>query len=128
MESKGTIEIWTLQMSRHRLAVAAGIKPLNITVKSGIQAFAPSWKALMAYKNKELTPDEYTVIYTEKMRQSKIDNPRYWYHLNHYPKVALMCYCADGDYCHRHLFAEEMKENLETRGYTVILHGELRPA
>jgi len=118
-------DLWTLQMSSWRLADAKGIKAINITVKSGIQAFAPDWETLMRYKRGQCPDEEYTEIYHAKMKQSQIDNPKYWRRLLHYNKMAYMCYCAKGKYCHRKLMIQLAKEFIESNGGTVTIHGEL---
>jgi hypothetical protein len=119
-------DLWTLQMSNWRYADHQEIKAINITVKSGVTAFAPDWETLMRYKRGQCPDEEYTEIYLTKMKKSQEDNPRHWDRLLHYNKMAYMCYCPEGKYCHRKLFVELAKEFIESKGGTVTIHGELQ--
>lgn len=117
--------LWTIQLSNWRLAKQQDVFLLNTTAKSGLQPFAPEYSNVMAYKRGELTEQEYTVRYWEKMQLSQQQYPKHWARLKHYPRVAVACYCRAGAFCHRHLFVELAKTYLEQAGHTVILKGEL---
>jgi hypothetical protein len=119
------IELWTIQMGQWRLAKAAGIHLLDSTAKSGVEAFAPLMHNVMAYKSGQLSEEQYTALYLEKMAQSKIINSRTWAFLDHYPKLAIACYCPAGVFCHRHLFKKLAIEHLTNQNITVIDRGEL---
>lgn len=123
-----TYHIWTLQIAQWRLANTFFIEPLDITAKSakGLnKEFAPHFNDVMRHKDGHLSDDQYTDIYIRKIRQSKIDTPKAWQGLKTHQRVALMCYCRAGVFCHRHLMVPEMKAYLEAEGHEVVLHGEL---
>ena len=122
---KVSIAIWTIQMARWRLAKERDIFFLDITAKSGVVAFAPSWECLRAYKQGTMKEGEYTAEYLERMSNSKERNPKHWARLGAYPRIALACYCPDQAYCHRHLFKALMAEHLNTQGHPVVQMGEL---
>lgn len=122
-----TIEIWTVQLARWRLVRQLGLALLDITVKSGVKAFAPDWEFLMAYKRGEIDQAEYTRLYLERMEESKRRFPKTWEGLATHPKVALACYCQAGAFCHRLLFRDLMEQHLKDQGLDVTLQGELTP-
>lgn len=125
MAEQRIYRLWTVQMSQWRVAKERGIAFLDITAKSGVAAFAPDFGDVMRYKRGELSEEEYTKIYLERMTRSKIVCPRFWQSLDRRPEIAFACYCKKGVFCHRHLFIKLVQENLEQQGYVVILEGEL---
>ena len=118
-------DLWPIQMSTGRLAKAAGIHFVNITVKSGVQAFGPDWEPLMRHKRGQCSDEEYTELYLKKMEESMVEFPKTWLHLLFYNKMAFGCYCGAGKFCHRHLFIKLVKDFIETHGGTVTVHEEL---
>lgn len=117
--------IWTLQLAKWRLAAESGIEILDVTAKSGVAAFAPSFKDVMNYKSGHLSEAMYTDIYLHRMRDSRNNHPGEWRKLTKSKRTAIVCYCAEGKFCHRHLFVQEYKAYLEKLGHTVVVHGEL---
>lgn len=103
---------YTLQLAKWRIAKAKGIPVIDITVKSGILLFAPSWDFLMTYKNSEKGPaDEaaYTAAYIAKLNKGYRDYPQTFHDLfSSHEEVAFMCYCSEGVFCHRHLFVKAL--------------------
>jgi len=79
---------------------------LNITVKSGVQAFAPSWDMVMGYKKGMLSEKQYEKLYLERMRRSYVANRALWDGVLAKGRVVLCCYCKAGDFCHRVLLAK----------------------
>jgi uncharacterized protein YeaO (DUF488 family) len=122
-----TIQIYTVQMAKWRLARELGIHFLDITAKSGQPEFAPMYEDVMAFKHHKLNWDEYEKIYRQRMWQSKRDNPEAWAKLKELPeKVALACYCKpDERHCHRHIFKEILGDYLKDAHYDVSFKGEL---
>lgn len=118
-------QIWTLQISRSKKTDRNEIHLLDTTAKSGIREFAPAWNDVMRYKDGYLSKEQYTDIYLRKMRDSQTSFPSMWKRLLEHKKVAVMCYCTPGKFCHRHLFVPLMAKYLEERGHTVQLMGEL---
>lgn len=125
VEQTKTYTLFTIQMAKWRLAQAIGVKFLDITAKSGIQAFAPDYKAVIAYKEGKLSEEEYTIRYKEKMYLSREEHKKFWKQLLKYPQIAFACYCPAGEFCHRHLFVEMVKDYLEQQDIVVKLGGEI---
>ena len=120
------IKLWTIQVPQWRLCNALGIKFVDITAKSGIEAFAPTPEDVFSYKNSLITKEEYTRNYTDRMYLSRTKNyPKYWKQLLRYDAIAFGCYCTPGDFCHRHLFVEFAKEYIEREDINVLMCGEL---
>lgn len=92
-----------------------------------MSAFAPDFANVMAYKRGEMSEAEYTVQYKHRMRQSLSTEPEKWEQLKEHKEVALACYCASGQFCHRHLFADMMARYLEKEGFKVVQMGEVLP-
>ncbi len=120
-----TINLWTIQVPKWRLCNSIGVKFVDITAKSGIQAFAPRMEDVMAYKSGHVHEEEYTRIYKDLMYNSRNNNKKYWDHLLKYDAMAFGCYCTPGDFCHRHIFIELAKEYLEKHDVEVKICGEL---
>ena len=119
--------LWTVQMAQWRLCKKEGIFLLDTTAKSGEQAFAPEYGAVIAYKNGALSENDYTKAYLEKMALSLEMRPDKWRKLLLQPKVAIACYCRAGVFCHRHLFLDLMEGYLQAHNQHVTVHGELTP-
>ena len=83
-----------------------GADRIDITVKSGVQAFAPSWSMVMAYKSGKMNPDEYQALYLARMRQSYVENRAVWDKYLKRERLVFCCYCLAGNFCHRILLAE----------------------
>jgi len=120
-----TINIWTIQMAQHRLASKAGIYLLDTTAKSGVPQFAPDYSNVILFKNNQITKEEYTSRYETKMRWSFRGYPEVWETLKQHENVAVACYCAAGEFCHRHLFAKMMQAYLVKYRFNVNMVGEL---
>jgi hypothetical protein len=121
------MEIWTMQLSKWRLAKNQGIEIVNITAKSGFRHFAPAFSKVMEYKQGLLTSTEYTQLYLEKMRKSFRFNPNEWEALLTKDKVAYACYCPDGVFCHRHIFVDILTLYLDKKEVDYTRMGELIP-
>lgn len=123
-----TYRIWTIQLPKWRLAEQSNIYCLDITAKSAKgdnKVFAPLMNDVMRYKDGHLSEAQYTDIYLRKMRDSRKSHPDAWKSLQNEKRVAVMCYCPAGCFCHRLLFARDMKNYLESLGHIVLLEGEL---
>lgn len=118
-------KLYTIQVPHWRLANQLGIKFIDITAKSGIQAFAPDMENVMAYKSGQMSQEDYTRFYRDKMFVSQKTNEKFWKHLLKFPVMAFGCYCPPGEFCHRHLFIEIAKEYLERFDVKVELCGEI---
>lgn len=110
-----------------RYARYLNIPVVDITAKSGIQAFAPHWHDLMAYKRGEMGNEEYSRRYYDKVIPTLRNSPEEWEILTKNHTYALACYCRPGDFCHRHLFGMLTVTYLQQLGHTVQFQGELVP-
>ena len=117
--------VWTVQISRWRLARDLYIPMVDITVKSGIPTFSPTWENLMAYKRGEMTKTAYAQAYFQKVIPTVQSEPQAWADLTQHKNIALACYCRAGDFCHRHLFAGLYITYLQSLGHKVLFMGEL---
>lgn len=122
-----TVLVWTTQMGQHRLVREKGIHLLDITAKSGTLAYAPDFRAVIAYKRGELSQTDYTALYERKMDKSEEIYDYVWKTLLTPPnrKLAIACYCAKGEFCHRHLFLKRMQRIYREHGRELIYMGEL---
>lgn len=119
------LDAWTMQLGKWRVAKAYAIPVLDITIKTGLGAFAPNYTSLLQYKRGELAPEPYSWLYLERMQTSFDIRRAMWDRLTTKRKLALACYCKAGEFCHRHLFLRMMTTYVQTQGMTVHYHGEL---
>lgn len=120
--------IWTIQIGRWRYARDMNIPLVDITVKSGIQAFAPTWENLSAYRAGTMDKREYAQRYYEKVLEGFKTDQREWAALEVRRNMAFACYCKSGDFCHRHLFAPLYIAYLQSLGRRVQFMGEMEPS
>ena len=85
-------------------------KKLDVTVKSGDETFAPTWRMVMKTKQGEMTWEEYREEYYEMMRESYRQNQKRWQELLSEEEIVLLCYCRSPEKCHRRLLAEMLAE------------------
>ena len=115
------LRIYTIQVSvTRRLGLTHDPNYLDITVKSGEPAFAPTWKMVMGVRQGKITEEEYTRQYYGLMRQSYRENRGRWEEVLGLEKVVLACYCRPDTFCHRYL----LKDMLEKCGAEYA--GEIR--
>ncbi|AAL83052.1 hypothetical protein FDI90_gp221 [Pseudomonas phage PA7] len=114
------MNVYTYQIAKYKLVIEKGIKPLDITVKSGAYQLAPTWLMVMGHKKGIISDDEYTEAYLSMLEQSLIDNPEFFKWFFQLEEVALGCYCRAGNFCHRHLLVEWLETKTE-----VIYCGEI---
>ena len=119
------IEVYTAQMAQWRKVKSLGIELTDITIKSGITAFAPAFTDVMAYKRGDLSQEKYTEIYLDRMKRSQQMYPEKWDALVDKPKAAYMCYCSPWGFCHRFLFVDLVKEYMTKKDIEVIYKGEI---
>lgn len=119
------VTLYTVQIAQWRLCKELGIPLLDTTFKSGLPQFAPDQAWVMSYKRNLMTQEEYTRLYTAKMRHSFREFHDRWEELKRYDTVAIACYCPPGCFCHRHLFLEMVRKYLELDGIGVTLGGEI---
>lgn len=120
------MDLYTIAIPQWRKAKERGIELFDITVKSGYKPFAPYDDVLWAYKRGEVSDEEYTQLYLEKLRKRFIEAPEdFQQFLEKSGPVAVACYCRAGKFCHRHLFVGFIQEVADDNGYTVRYAGEI---
>ena len=101
------LKIYTIQISvAKKLGLTGDPRYLDITVKSGDKAFAPTWKMVMGSKEGKISEEEYTKHYLELMRESYQKNRKRWDEILTMDEIILACYCGAGSFCHRYLLRD----------------------
>lgn len=117
---------YTIAIPQWRKAKVLGVELFDITVKSGDQRFAPDADVLWAYKRGEVTDEQYTEIYREKMRKQLLSTPEAFEELlEGTTDKAVACYCTAGKFCHRHIYIEVLSEIAEDNGIEFTFCGEI---
>ena len=83
----------------------------DITYKSTNEIgklFKPSSKIVIAYKNNQMTKEEYTKQYYELMRNSYQQNKEKWQDVLNQSRLVFVCFCnlQKVDFCHRLLLKD----------------------
>lgn len=96
------------------MSVPKQSKLLDITVKSGHKAFAPTWDLVNGYKSTTIDEDRYIQTYMAQMRQSYRQHTKNWktlIQLGQQVNVILVCYCpSKANFCHRYVLAEILEQ------------------
>lgn len=105
---------------------------IDITVKSAStdigKFFAPTWDMVNGVKSGKISEAQYTTMYEELLRSryttsaSMLSN-----FLWERRRVVFTCYCATGEFCHRHLAVNVLAKIGMKFGFTVVNGGELEP-
>ena len=124
-----TLNIYTCQMSAQR-NMDKGLLFLDVTVKSGDPAFAPTWKMVTSYKAGTLSWEDYTSSYHLLMKSSYRTNRAHWEDLIiralSTRGLVLVCYCPKGtSECHRHLLKNYFAGVAGKMGLLVQIHPEV---
>jgi len=95
-----------LYSANAKFLAGSGYNVIDITVKSGIRMFAPTWDMVMGHKDGNMSEAEYTSIYHNMMKRSYVNNKASWeallLTLSTKP-IALACFCRPDNFCHRNL-------------------------
>lgn len=122
---------YTIQISQWRLIKDSPIEFLDITVKSGLKIFAPSWEILNAYQDagkSDTAKKIYTEQFYQKMRESFKMNSNIWYRwMTNDKPIALACYCRAGEFCHRCLMVDIWQTISKQAGLDLEYGGEITP-
>lgn len=121
------MDVYTIQLARHRLAKERGIPLVDTTVKSGIRAFAPSWPMVVGYKAGSISEEEYTERFFQKIKEEEWATHDDWKWLLSHEKVALACYCKAHHFCHRYLLVEHLRAIREKQNLPFNYCGEIMP-
>lgn len=80
---------------------------MDITVKTGIRTFAPTWSMVNDYKYYKCDELEYVKRYIALMEQNSKRDRHTWRQLANNREIILACYCSQNiKFCHRYLLAE----------------------
>lgn len=81
-----------------------------------IEDLAPSTNLLKKYKNKEIDEFIFEILYIEELKERGYDNPeklkRVFQNLTSLYNVVLCCYEKPGEFCHRHVLAKWLGEDI----------------
>lgn len=120
------LTLYTIAIPQWRKAKEKNIELFDITVKSGYEPFAPYKDVLYAYKRGEISDDQYTDIYLNKLREHFRAHPEDFQNLlERDAQLAVACYCKAGKFCHRHLFIEFISQVAQDNEYDLIYNGEI---
>lgn len=120
------IKLYTIAIPQWRKAKSLDIPLFDITVKTGYEPFAPYKDVLYAYKRGEVTDDQYTTLYLNKLREHFRKVPDDFLKvLEAEGSMAIACYCKAGNFCHRYLFLSYIMELAEDNEFDVISAGEI---
>ena len=88
-----------------------GPNRLDITVKTGLKAFAPTWDMVIGYKDEKLSETAYQEKYLAMLSKS-VNGPfrKQWQDLFAMDETVLVCFCATGQFCHRILLAKWLEK------------------
>jgi uncharacterized protein YeaO (DUF488 family) len=110
----------------------AGQHVLNTTIKSGTglgAVFAPTWKMVMASKQKEIPWQSYVEKYTALMRKRYADNPAAFLEALGSDELIVCCYCRDTQattkHCHRYILVEILEKIAVHHGIGFEYIGEI---
>lgn len=119
------MELYTIQLSKWRIALNQNIPLLDTTVKSGDATFAPTWEIVMGIKQGLLTPEAYSTQYASLMRQSYLINTARWLDVLSMDRVAIACYCPANCFCHRLLLKDYFQKVCDKKNLPFTYSGEL---
>lgn len=111
------LEINTVQLAKVNQADLLDSALLDITVKSGIVTFAPSWSMVLGYKSGTLTPDMMETSYG-------LEKDVWAHHIPNNGSITLACYCRKGEFCHRHILAKFIYMKKLEEGHECVIIDE----
>jgi len=82
---------------------------LDITAKTKDpigRLLSPTWPLVLRYKRKTISESQYKRRYLEMVKARFEDNPKAVKELFGMGEVVIVCFCPDGEFCHRFLAAE----------------------
>ena len=124
------MDVFTVRLSNWRVAVDRGIRVVDATFKGGHPFFAPQGPMVWALKDGRISEEEYARQYRQLMNQSVQQNQLGWDEFLmqfHDKQVAIGCFCAPGEFCHRHLLIPMLAKYAQWRGIPFTFYGELLP-
>ena len=119
------MDVWTIQLAKHRLLQGTDIELVNITLGSGIADFAPDRALLSGFKSGRITESEYKRIYKSLCWRRICTKPDAWLELIQRDRVALACYCPPDAFCHRLEILSPLEYLCRQEGIYFEYHGEI---
>jgi hypothetical protein len=125
------MKLWTIQVSKWRLAKERSIRFMDTTVKSGYSLFAPTWDMVLAHKRGPdveggMTDEQYSKLYRDMLVRSWQTRRQEWMNfLQDDDMYALACYCQEGKFCHRHLLIKFLRQLCTQLKIPFEYYGEL---
>lgn len=97
----------------------------NITRKSGLKEFAPTWSMIWNRKMGNISVEEFTNQYKQLMKESQEVYNSIWRDLTDKEVITLACYCKSGSFCHRLILVDILKEYCKENGKEFVYLGEI---
>lgn len=89
----------------------ARYRPQNMWIEEWTE-YAPTSDILWKYKNDKITESQYRELYLDQL--SRVDFTK----ITEANNIALVCYEKSGDFCHRNILAEKLRElNIDIEEY-----------
>ena len=98
-----------------RINYSGNMTKIDITAKSasGIgKYFKPTWDMVMGYKNGKYGKKEYTSKYLDILEANYYQILQLLQYIKD-KDVVFVCYCRTGDFCHRVLLAEYLRDTFK---------------
>lgn len=118
------MKLYTVQISQWR-KVPPDIEFFSVALKGGNKEFAPTWDLLSRSKSGVSDSEQYTREFIPLMRISYKENQDSWKSLINKDKVAIACYCRNGNFCHRYLLVSILKSICDKHGIEFEYCGEI---
>lgn len=118
------MKLYTVQISQFR-KVPPDTEFISIALKGGLKEFSPTWDLLSRSKSGLASPEQYTSEFYPLMRKSYQENRDSWVDLINKDKVAIGCFCRNGNFCHRYLLVDIIKKVCEKHGIEFEYCGEI---
>ena len=128
------MEVYTIQLGQWRLAKELDIPLIDTTYRSGIihqnvRWLAPTGELLGNYKSGIASEYDYQQIYLNLMRVRWSQDPQWFIDFcQRYDKVALACYCGAGQFCHRLILVDILRNICIKYNIPFLYSGELQRA
>lgn len=123
------MKLMTTQVAKWRKVKAPALF-VDTSIKTGNAYLAPTWVLLTEYKGGLISPEEYEERFKNiiKMRWNSYSDFRQLVANMAYKEETqvLGCYCAAGEFCHRHLLVEFFQRYCEARDIPFEYLGELQ--
>ena len=88
----------------------SGPRRLDITAIKGSDLFRPNWEIVSAFKNGNMSEEEYEKVYRSMMQRSYKNYKDGWDRLLVCDYAVLVCFCKADTFCHRYLLADYLEK------------------